>query len=642
MSFLNRKMFANGGSALASNEVLVGDQSYTFDIAKLEQAIREGTLDGMNLYPILNAPGAQRGSEIQRILNTFKKGDEPGVMPAKLAANFMEIPEEERAGTIYAPGDFGSGLQNIGLQAQRAGQSVRNVGAYLGNRAAQGYGIAADAITSPRMRGLLGGPDAEIKKQEEIDAGFSYAPEEDLFGYTPLMTKDDVARIRLNQMGDLITSRDTIEQELGDLNVVDTATVEEVPVDPKKVVEVLNPNTGTVEIKNLTEEEYQEMEAARIRKQMEDRDIGFSQNPEIEDLLDEIKPAESKVDVDKTEADSLLDTEEKFAGLSEEELKKEIEPDLISLEDLTTGDDDTSTPAPIVTETSDPINRKLDEPGFFGSDRFLDFIRNVGGELSRTGQMGQGLSLGAAKAAEERAARELMADQEERDFASKLRLAKAEAALAGLEGPDSSMKKELRKVGQEMNADYNDIVSSNNTLEIVARVEEIVNNEDTTSAKAFLGELLEKGAALFNIDGAVSETGKSFDDLEPRTRAKVLLNQIKQKNIRDILGESGKTISNLDRQIVEELVGSIAAGNTPQEILEALRLTKESIFNNLNSAQNRLKTNDFFAQNEGGMYLISENKTIIDYLKTGILPSTLYNDAFESQSVRKITLEEEE
>ena len=136
--------------------------------------------------------------------------------------------------------------------------------------------------------------------------------------------------------------------------------------------------------------------------------------------------------------------------------------------------------------------------------------------------------------------------------------------------------------------------------------------------------------------------GKSFEDLEPRTRAKVLLNQIKQKNIRDILGESGKTISNLDRQIVEELVGSIAAGNTPQEILEALRLTKESIFNNLNSAQNRLKTNAFFAQNEGGMYLVSKNKTIIDYLETGILPSTLYNNAYENQSVRKIKLKEEE
>ena len=78
---------------------------------------------------------------------------------------------------------------------------------------------------------------------------------------------------------------------------------------------------------------------------------------------------------------------------------------------------------------NDPISRKLDQPGFFGSDRFLNFIRNVGGELTRTGQMGAGLAGGASKAAEERAARELMADKEERDYRMKLRLAKAEADL---------------------------------------------------------------------------------------------------------------------------------------------------------------------------------------------------------------------
>ena len=56
-------------------------------------------------------------------------------------------------------------------------------------------------------------------------------------------------------------------------------------------------------------------------------------------------------------------------------------------------------------------------------------MRNVGGELVRTGQFGEGLASGAAKASEERAARELMADKEERDFASKMKLARAEAAL---------------------------------------------------------------------------------------------------------------------------------------------------------------------------------------------------------------------
>jgi hypothetical protein len=367
------------------------------------------------------------------------------------------------------------------------------------------------------------------------------------------------------------------------------------------------------------------------------------QDPEIQDLLDEIKPIELKVDVDKTEADSLMDTELKFEGLKPGELKEGTEE---IFESIRPGEDPTKPIAPIMpigepAPEKDAVTRKLEQPGFFGSDRFLDFIRNVGGELTRTGQFGTGLSLGASKAAEERAARELMAEQEESEFQKALRLEKAKNELEGLSGPSDSMKKELRKVGQELNADYNDIVSATNTLEIVNRVKEIVTNEDTTSVKAFVGELLEKGEALFNVQGEPSRTGKSFADLEPRVRAKVLLNQIKQKNIRDILGESGKTISNLDRQIVEELVGSIALGKTPQETLEALRLTEQSIANNLNSAQNRLRTNFNFATQENGLYLVPSVATILSYIQTGKLPTTEYSGDYSSSSgVEKISLKE--
>ena len=270
-------MFANGGPiVLGPNQVRLGDTTWTFDIDKFEQDIKTGNLDGMNLYPILNAQGVKRGSEIQKILDQFARGDTPGIMPNNIIANMMDVPIEDRYGTMYAPGDFGSTLQNIGLVAQRGGQSARNVGAYLGNRVAQGYGIVA---------------------------GATFVPEEDPFSYTPLMTKDDIAKIRLNQMDYAIPS--TISQDLENLDVVDTATVEEVPENTENVIEVLNPNTGTVEIRNLTEKEYQDMERDRIRKQMEDKDIGFSQNPEIQDLLDVIKPVELTVDVDKTEADSL-------------------------------------------------------------------------------------------------------------------------------------------------------------------------------------------------------------------------------------------------------------------------------------------------------------------------------------------------
>ena len=570
-------MFANGGPiVLGPNQVRLGDTTWTFDIDKFEQDIKTGNLDGMNLYPILNAQGVKRGSEIQKILDQFARGDTPGIMPNNIIANMMDVPIEDRYGTMYAPGDFGSTLQNIGLVAQRGGQSARNVGAYLGNRVAQGYGIVADALRSPEMVGRFAGADKQAERQAEIDAGATFVPEEDPFSYTPLMTKDDIAKIRLNQMDYAIPS--TISQDLENLDVVDTATVEEVPENTENVIEVLNPNTGTVEIRNLTEKEYQDMERDRIRKQMEDKDIGFSQNPEIQDLLDVIKPVELTVDVDKTEADSLLDTEEKFAGLDNQEINKLLEPDLISLEDLTTGDEDTSTESE--TGSRNPITRKLDEPGFFGSNRFLDFIRNVGGELVETGQMDEGLSRGAAKAAEERAARELMDDQEERDFASKLRLAKAEAALTGA----GALKYSEAKTAVEMEDEIGTAIKNFDEDErILSDINQILNEDINApgafGAQGFFGKINDK------LRNAIGMGETEWENLPAEVRTAKILEITAQRSVRSILGESGKTISNLDRDIVARIFGDVNIWTSPAELKKILGNSRSQIIGNLRTGQ---------------------------------------------------------
>jgi hypothetical protein len=441
-----------------------------------------------------------------------------------------------------------------------------------------------------------------------------------------------------------------------DVDVVDEATITQIPTSTIEDINISPEFTPRFESETLSLEGGPfDMETRRLayQKEMIGRDeFGdllpegrLEKDDEIANLLEEIKPIEQKVDVDKTEADTLADNEAKFGGLSQDEFRATIDdaatPKLLEIERPIT--DTTIVEEETLRKQNDPVSRKLDQPGFFGSDRFLNFIRNVGGELVRTGQFGEGLASGAAKASEERAARELMADAEERDYLTKLRLVRAEADYEAQkkldEGPSDSMRKELRTVAQEMNADYNDIVSAKSTLEVVGRVEDILYNTDTTSFKAFAGELLEKVGSFFDADGKPSESGKSFENLEPRTRAIVLLNQIKQKNIKSLLGENSKTISNLDRQIVEELVGSIALGKTPQETLEALKLTKESIYNSLSAAQTRLKSNFRFANAEGGLYLIQDNTKILDYLKTGILSNT-YDNSYENQSIRKITLKE--
>ena len=122
-----------------------------------------------------------------------------------------------------------------------------------------------------------------------------------------------------------------------------------------------------------------------------------------------------------------------------------------------------------------------------------------------------------------------------------------------------------------------------------------------------------------------------------------MLNQIKQKNIRDILGESGKTISNLDRQIVDELVGSLNIFKTDAEALEAIRLTREGILTNMSGARARLKSNYIGMENYGDMSLI-QNDDLIDYMETGELAGNPYANDFVSSTktrpgrINKITL----
>jgi hypothetical protein len=298
-----------------------------------------------------------------------------------------------------------------------------------------------------------------------------------------------------------------------------------------------------------------------------------------------------------------------------------------------------------------PVDKKLNEPGFFGSDRFLNFIRNVGAGLVESGQMGPGLALGAAKAAEERAARDIAADERKAEMDKLIAIEEKKAEIAEKGGPDTALKKLLRTNAQEMNADYNEVVSGSNTLNTIKRVQEIVLNEDTASAAAFIAEITEKVGVFFDLDGKPSKTGKKFEDLAPRTRAKVLLNNIKQANIREILGESGKTISNLDRQIIDQLVGSLTLGTNPTEVLETLSLTQRSVLTNIQAAQDRLQTNFTFAAEEGsyGISLVENNTSLINYIAAlrkdpSALPvgkdySNKYADVTAQR--RKITLAEE-
>ena len=611
---------------------------------------------GFNPYKILYDDSLEKGAAVQRILEDFKKKDAPkiGVFQmgedvgtnvadtALRTARFLEPAVRSTigfAGQVIGADRFGIGqaLKDIGdpVKVGLGGLTIPRDESYIPtneDRARFMMRRIVEEEQQPDVSQLdfpLPEPTSFDFRQDDMGLKVSegtFAREQMLQQYSP----EDQAYLRANP--------DIRPEEVGMRPVKDFTS----NIDP------FNTRLNIDEISSTLDELSGEREDLEARFDTENvqrpKDVDVD---EITSLLNDIQPP--LVNLDITEEDTKLGVETKFEGLSPDELKTEIanmnipDADALINEELLPAQNQEDLIASVAAEKDekgDPniarnaTQKKLNTPGFFGTDRFLDFIRNVGAGLSETGQFGPGLVLGAAKAAEERAARDIAEAERQREI---------ELATIAAGVKEKLKPKENIDLAGQVNADYNEVVSANNTLEIVGRVEEIILNEDTTSAKAVIQEIFDKAGAVFNTDGQPDPEGKGWNELSPRVRAKVLLNQIKQKNIRDILGESGKTISNLDRQIVDELVGSLQFFKTDAEALEALRLTREGILTNMSGAIARLKSNYIGMENYGDMSLI-QNDDLIDYMETGQLAGNPYANDFVGSTktrpgrINKITL----
>ncbi len=632
MSYLQRKMFANGGGAEANPYYYVSaDRKLVpLDSSQLYNVLKTSGIG--ELTALIQNPDVEYSPATQELFRQVvgeRVAGVSGTTPNNIVFGQV-LPDYLSAPSMFE--DIGGFVKDTGLEAVE-----RAIG--LGRGLLADQGEPQDTFVSERYpfnrqqetvvpQNLPDQPPSNLP--ESIGRAFAGAANKisslDLGNVLPdkagmlrrgFSNPELAAILNRAQSGEIQDFEEEIE-ELVKPDVVDTAVVEEVTEQAPRELP-----TGTVEIRNISPDDYEGSNIALLKQEMEiiGRDeegnplpeTRLLQDPEIQDLLDEIKPIELKVDVDKTEADSLMDTELKFEGLKPGELKEGTEE---IFESIRPGEDPTKPIAPIMpigepAPEKDAVTRKLEQPGFFGSDRFLDFIRNVGGELTRTGQFGTGLSLGASKAAEERAARELMAEQEERDFASKLRLAKAEAALEGTGFMDPT---DANKIVDQENALADNIQSfekSRNTLSNLNKVIGILDEGGATGLRGFFGE------ATDMIEAAIkSDTGKSFEDLNPRTRANSLLKVLRQANVREILGESGKTISNLDRQIVEDVFGDIRFGTPVSVSIKKLEDSRKNILNGMMSTQNKIINSASFFDNIGyTSQSLKINQPILDLIK---------------------------
>jgi|TARA_R110001606_G_scaffold359390_2_gene511225 hypothetical protein len=515
---------------IKDNQVIIGDRTWTFeDIDKFEQDVKDGMLDGTDLYPILNADGVERGSEIQRILDDFKGYDEPEMYPNRIAANIMGVSPEDRVGSeLYRPGDFGSGVQDAYLEGKRGVQTIANVGIGGINLLNKAGDYVSDFFQGPDFQGAFKG-----QRGREAALERENPPVENVFDYIPLTEEKDIAAMRLDQMPGAIKS-DTISQDIEDLEKQAGPTI----LDD----EALKPTAP---------EEF---------------------IPTPEEFIEE-----------SGEDDSVVLPEDEIATKIVEAIEKggipQVEPDSVT---------------PITSSTVTYSSSNTPQSNFAQFTRspdFIRFIRGLGKGMVSTGEMGKGIALGSAAAAEEKAK-----DEKE----AKLLAAELAKEKAKIEKENKmSVTDATKLIGIDTTAteSASKIVKSQNTRALMTELRTILNNENPTSIGSFAQGILDQAQQLApDLFAQEFPKGKEYKTLSASLRAKKLATLISQSNIRAILGESSKSISNFDREIVQQLSTQIKLGQPAALNLKSLNELDKALsddilanYSTIQSSSNRLK-----------------------------------------------------
>jgi hypothetical protein len=292
------------------------------------------------------------------------------------------------------------------------------------------------------------------------------------------------------------------------------------------------------------------------------------------DVIDETKDLIAE-DEKQREADRIAEETKQDEQLPDEDIKK----------------------IPEVTYTFDANLAKeiAETPSLFQTDAFRRFIRNVGTGLVKTGQIGSGLAAGSVLAAEE-----------EKAIEDTKREALLEAIKEGDKGPDYKEAKsdvdvntEISKNANLYNNTYNAILDLNYTIDQVKK-----NPDAVTGPRGAINRLYDQAA------GAVGGKRK-FEELSPASKVDLITRLLSNEQVKEILGESGRTISNVDREIVAQIFGTPGLLTTAGALETALVRSRERLIEKLGNYKNSITSNlDYFRQLNKTSALLQDSNNI--------------------------------
>jgi len=598
MNFMNRRMFQAGGGATSLGPYDILDKK-TGQIT----TVRPDFINtpGFNPYKILSDSSLEKGPVVQAILQQFKERDAPQIGPFQMGE------------------DIGTNIADLGFGVARATEpfirgASRAVGEITGIQGLKNFG--GKQKFSPSIG--LGGIDLFKPTYE------SYVPsdEDRARGMLGLVKERDGSIFdpitgAIDDLTSAPTDRSSFDFRDEDMRSKVSGSDAYVPAEFDPYTDPITPMLDELQKERIDlENRFAEEDIQRPA------DINVD---EITSLLNDIETP--GFDLNKTEADSLLEITNKFEGLSPDELKFELDktkfPGMDALDDQKTQVEEQVKvikaleskgidPDIYFNTARNPVSKKLNEPGFFGSNRFLDFIRNVGAGLTETGQFGSGLGLGAAKAAEERAARDIAKDEREYEMEKLIAIEDKKAEIARIEKLNTPMEAadlvKYVKFEDEIGTALKNFDEDERILSDINQVlNEDVNDPTAFGAKGFLGKINDK------FRNAIGYGETEWENLSAEVRTNLILDITAQRSVRNILGESGKTISNLDREIVARIFGNVNIWTSPAELKKILGQSRSNIIEGMRSTQNQIISRaNAFKQVGYKSPVLDANESLID------------------------------
>jgi len=602
MNFMNRRMFQAGGGATSLGPYDILDKK-TGQIT----TVRPDFINtpGFNPYKILSDSSLEKGPAVQAILQQFKERDAPQIGPFQMGE------------------DIGTNIADLGFGVARATEpfirgASRVVGEITGIQGLKNFG--GKQKFSPSIG--LGGIDLFKPTYE------SYVPtdEDRARGMLGLVKERDGSILdpitgAINDLTSAATDRSSFDFRDEDMR----SKVSQADYDAMQTMSpTFDPYTDPI---TPMLDELQK-ERIDLENRFAEEDIQRPADINVDEITSLLNDIETPgFDLNKTEADSLLETTNKFEGLSPDELKFELDktklPGMDALDDqkaqvekqvkvIKALESKGIDPDTYFNTARNPVSKKLNEPGFFGSNRFLDFIRNVGAGLTETGQMGEGLGLGASKAAEERAARDIAKDEREYEMEKLLAIEDKKAEIARIEKLNAPMEAadlvKYVKFEDEISTALKNFDEDERILSDINQVlNEDVNDPTAFGAKGFLGKINDK------FRNAIGYGETEWENLSAEVRTNLILDITAQRSVRNILGESGKTISNLDREIVARIFGNVNIWTSPAELKKILGQSRSNIIEGMRSTQNQIISRaNAFKQVGYKSPVLDANESLID------------------------------